>query len=187
MTPETRKAHHVVAGDVDAAVQHGLTVKAKCGLVWVPTTARAAAEIPPCPECHTPEPHRFPERPHFLYRCYDDTGRLIYAGCTVAPIQRMEQHRANSWWFGQVRRIRYTIFPNKEYALYIELRAIQQEHPRWNIRGRDRSLWGAEDYRDLHHTLTKNGATEERLARVRTEASRRFGIDLSAERLADTG
>jgi predicted GIY-YIG superfamily endonuclease len=32
--------------------------------------------------------------PHYLYRCYDDTGLLVYIGCSSDPARRMEQHRA---------------------------------------------------------------------------------------------
>jgi len=179
---ETRLFHVPVAGNSDDAVKHGLTLKAKCGLVWVPTITGGREnypEIPDCPECHVDGPSRLPDRPHFVYRCYDRSDRLVYVGCSVAPRTRMEQHRASSWWFEQVQRIRYTVFPNKEYALHMERKAIEAENPRWNIRHRDRSEWGLGDYRDYHTALTFNGATEKRLERVRGEAQLHFGVDIT--------
>lgn len=31
-------------------------------------------------------------RPHYLYRCYDANGRLLYIGCTIDPFKRWREH-----------------------------------------------------------------------------------------------
>src|SRR4051794_36116728 len=102
MSGQERMWHVPIGGDTDDAVKYGLTLKAKCGVVWVPVTADSADkrhEYPNCPDCHKPRSPRITDGPTYIYRCYDEVGALIYVGCSSVPKQRMEQHRANSWWF----------------------------------------------------------------------------------------
>jgi len=166
---------------VDDARSFGYPLLAECGQVWIPHQAHLTDHLPICPRCEGVEngPLRIAGRPHFVYRCFDADGRLIYVGCSRTPKNRMDQHRANSWWFEQVERVRFTVFPNKDYALWMERRAIETEHPRWNIRHRDQSAWELVDYRDHHLALTTTGASEKRLEKVRAEAQLRFGVDIT--------
>lgn len=154
---------------------------AECGQVWIPNDASLTADLPMCPHCdRTAEtPLRVAGKPHFVYRCYDRDGNLIYVGCSVAPIQRMEQHRANTWWFDQVERIRYVVYPNKDYALYKEREAIGAENPRWNIKGRNHDAFDLADYRDIHCAMAQNGASGKRLEAVRAKAQLKFGTDIT--------
>lgn len=178
MTEGPRKWHITIAGNTEDAVRHGLTLKAKCGLVWVPTilgTRSEHPEIEDCKECHRREPSRHADRPHFVYRCYDGADRLIYVGCTVAPKQRLDQHRSSTWWHKQVARVRFVVFPNKEYALFQEAEAIRSENPRWNVKHRDLEAMALADFRDMKHALTQNGAGEKRLARLDVQCVERFG------------
>lgn len=178
MTTEPRKWHLTIAGNTEDAVEHGLTVKAKCGLVWIPTilaSRETRPDIEECEECYGPEPSRHAGRPHYVYRCYDAADRLIYVGCTVAPRQRLDQHRSSTWWHEQVARVRYVVFPNKEYALFQETVAIRTENPRWNVKHRDLEAMTLADFRDMKHALTQNGAGEKRLARLDAQCIERFG------------
>jgi hypothetical protein len=176
----TRYAHVTVAGNPEDAVKHGLTVKAKCGLTFVPrAVGRDVDQFPECEPCHSRIPTRVADVPHFVYRCYTAAGELIYVGCSVAPIQRMDQHRANAWWFDQVARVRYVVYPNKDYALYKEREAIGEENPRWNIKGRDQSRFDLADFRDLHCAMAQNGASGKRLEAVRAKALLQFGDDIT--------
>lgn len=185
MSGQPRMWHIPIAGDPDAAVEHGLTLKAKCGLVWVPTRTGGKGsggvedEWPDCPRCHDPRPTRVPGRPHYVYRCYDQDDRLIYVGCTFSPLSRMDQHRLSTWWWEQVRRTRYTVFPNKSYALFAERTAIETENPRWNIRHRVRDNWTVEDYRDFHAAVAFGNGSASRLERVRNQCLSRFGVDIT--------
>jgi len=171
--------------DVDGARAFGYPLVADCGRVWIPGEAEETKDLPICPDCEAANaPREFvsrEDRPHYVYRCYDGNDRLIYVGCSGMPKNRMDQHKASSWWFQQVERIRYTVFPGRTYALAMELKAIAEENPRWNIKGRDRSLWTADDYRDHHFALNVTGASEKRLNKLRVEALRRYNLELGEE------
>lgn len=176
MSTQPRKLHTLVGGDLAAARTFGLTVIAKCGLVFVPKRNDSTHGLELCDTCDSLTPHRLTIDPHFVYRCFDAEQRLLYVGCSVSPSQRIEQHRAKSWWWPQVARTRLLWFPNREYALHKEREAIAVEQPRWNIRDRDRTTWGPEDYSDLLHNMRRNRASDKSLARVRREAEDRFDI-----------
>lgn len=183
MTNEPRMMHTVVGGDLDAARAFGLTVIAKCGKVWVPLSRheyrhRRYNNLPECEECHSPTPHRLTIDPHVVYRHFDTAGRLIYVGCTNSIKQRTDQHRKSSWWFPQVARTRVLLFPNRDYALWKEREAIGAENPRWNLKGRVRDDWTAEDYADLLYAMRQNGASEKRQVAVISEAKLRHGVDI---------
>ena len=75
-------------------------------------------------------------RPHRVYRCYDETGTLIYIGCTVSPIEhRMRVHRKFNPAVAE-RTARWTTeeYPDRESALAAEAQAIYREAPLLNIR-----------------------------------------------------
>lgn len=169
--------------DTDEARERGLTLIADCGKAWIPGFASETDDLPMCPDCVTADRRRSngSDRPHYVYRCWDGNGRLIYVGVSVAPLQRMDQHKTNSWWFDQTARVTYRVFPTREYAMARERQAIAEENPRWNVRGRDREAWSADDYRDAHHSMTVRGAKVDRIHKLRLEAVRRWNVDLVQE------
>ena len=70
-----------------------------------------------------------------LYRLYDSTGNLLYVGETGRGWpQRMREHLRDKPWFNTIATIRLQQFPTKADALAAELAAIQNEHPRHNIK-----------------------------------------------------
>lgn len=166
---------------VDEARASDYPLVADCGTVWIPGQEHETKALPMCAKCTAVSDRPVSAislQPHYVYRCYDAEGRLIYVGCSGVPRQRMEQHRLSSWWFDQVERIRYVVFPNKQYALDKEREAIAEENPRWNLRGRQKALWAAEDYEDVHFALMKTGASDKRVQRHADEARRRYDLDL---------
>lgn len=186
-----RYCHTVDSDDVDldAAIRDGKLVTASCGVRWVPVAAgKQASAYPDCPDCKSGRSETDPKanRPHYVYRCYDADDRLIYVGCTVAPVNRMTTHKVASWWFEQTVRIRYVVFPTRQYALRMERQAIANERPRWNVKGRwpNRALWEEGDYADYWFAATQAAATpitahtQKHLSHVAAEAKRRYGIDL---------
>lgn len=74
--------------------------------------------------------------PHYVYRCFDASGRLIYVGCTVNPVARLRAHRRHAWWGSQIASTRLIVFPNRRYARAMEWTAIVHERPRWNVKSR---------------------------------------------------
>lgn len=82
------------------------------------------------------------DAPHFLYRCYDADGDLIYIGCTRNVKRRIDAHlrggRAASRWLA-VFMTSHEVegpFPNRATALAAEARAITLEQPVFNIQQR---------------------------------------------------
>lgn len=190
----TPRLSHTVSAkntiDPKTAVKKGYPLLAECGLVWVPTTTDVTG-VPECPECHKPKGvYQRRAEPHYVYRHYDEDDRLVYVGCTINPIARTAAHRTNSWWFDQVARTRLTVFPDRNYALAVESRAIAEEHPRFNVKGRwdHRALWTADDYADYYTALAgtspATGYKARQLEKVADEAKRRYSIELGAEESA---
>lgn len=134
--------------------------------------------------------------PHFVYRCYDRDGRLLYVGCTNNPVYRLQSHAANSWWGSKIHSTRLIVFPNRDKALSVERLAIWSEMPRCNIKGRwwigdDRADWSAQDYLDLDHAVRRSvdsthgiyGVNTRRLlANIADELRERHGVAIAAGR-----
>ena len=83
---------------------------------------------------------RAQSRPHFVYRCYDKRGLLLYIGCALDVEGRMSAHRAlmcrnpNSW-FIRAHVDTYTAqeFANLAAARAGEKAAIVAESPLLNV------------------------------------------------------
>lgn len=123
--------------------------------------------------------------PHYVYRCFDESGDLLYVGCTVSPRWRIEQHRVGSWWGDRIHSVRFLVFPDRDAALLRERVAIGEERPACNIKGRwlwwdSRSHWTEQDYRNFLTALNVGGTRGDRAdalrERARAEAATRFGI-----------
>jgi predicted GIY-YIG superfamily endonuclease len=88
-------------------------------------------------------------RPAYVYRACDETGDLIYVGCTVDLSKRIDQHHMGAWWAYQIARVSARVYPDKQTALAHEAAAIATEIPRWNRTGRrPRHLWTRAEYHD---------------------------------------
>ena len=87
---------------------------------------------------------------HYLYRCFDADGDLIYIGCTSNVKRRLSAHRASralaSRWLSAFMA-RHEIegpFPDRAAGLAAERRAIQSEQPLFNYQqrgGSDGAAW----------------------------------------------
>ncbi len=69
---------------------------------------------------------------HAVYRMRDATDRLLYIGRTADAGRRFGDHSMKRW-FPLVETIRLEWFPTEAAAILAERRAIQREHPRYNI------------------------------------------------------
>lgn len=125
--------------------------------------------------------------PHYVYRCYDIDGRLIYIGCTNNPRSRFQLHESGSWWWQFVASQRCTVFPDREKALQVERDAIYDERPRCNVKGRwyfrdPRADWTALDYAEFHETVVRSASpvygtnTSRMLETIEAEVKDRFGV-----------
>lgn len=130
--------------------------------------------------------HRGDQRPHFVYRCYDAEGELLYVGCSFHPPTRMLGHESTAWWWGECAQVRNRVYPDRATALERERRAIYEERPRCNVKGRwyrrdPRSDWTERDYLNLHHavlmTATIVGQNTARLLQdIESELWERFRV-----------
>ena len=66
-----------------------------------------------------------------VYRCYSDSGQLLYVGETGDLGTRLADH-AKKLWFVQVRGITLEWYADELDALKAERRAIHVEHPKYN-------------------------------------------------------
>lgn len=102
--------------------------------------------------------------PHWVYRCYDNQGRLVYVGSTADLFGRLDQHRKTSWWAPTVARVTAKVYPDGPTGRVAEREAIRDEVPRWNLSGKwiGRHRWQPEDWHDWMQTLIRG--TERPLA-----------------------
>lgn len=71
-------------------------------------------------------------RQHFVYRAFDESGALLYIGCSKNLRERMGEHRSFSPWFAHAARFTLAGPYNYETARQIERDAIHSERPLYN-------------------------------------------------------
>jgi hypothetical protein len=126
--------------------------------------------------------------PHWVYRCHDQTGRLIYVGCTWDLTRRLTAIRATAWWADQIVKVRASVYSGKARARGVERKAIVTEHPRWNTQNRwpSHRTWTEDQFRDYVYASFRFGhSTLEswNIVQVYEEYERRFGHPLRDERI----
>ena len=75
--------------------------------------------------------------PHFLYRCYDWAGELLYVGLTIDPELRIRQHGWFSPWGERINR--WTVIEigtDRAAAHLTESAAILMDQPTFNQHGK---------------------------------------------------
>lgn len=74
----------------------------------------------------------------YVYRVYGPGDTLLYVGHSANVDKRMAQHKADCayWWLFHTR-VATTEYPDRATAAAAEDTAIFDEHPRWNMKGRD--------------------------------------------------
>lgn len=84
------------------------------------------------------------KQPHFLYRCYDDDGLLLYIGCSNDVKARMVTHRSSSrsraslllQHFMDSHEVDGDEYAGRLAGIAAEARAIADEQPLFNMTGR---------------------------------------------------
>jgi predicted GIY-YIG superfamily endonuclease len=74
-----------------------------------------------------PDPHSY-----FVYRHYDEDGKLLYVGVTDEPARRLQEHMRDSRWRGKIVKVDSQRCASKQEAIAAENAAIRKEHPIWN-------------------------------------------------------
>lgn len=123
------------------------------------------------------------DRAHWVYRCYDATGRLIYVGSTHNLFGRLDQHRSGAWWAPQVAKVTGAVYPDRTTARRAESKAIASELPRWNVLGKwaTRGVWDEQDWRDYLHAVRTGGAASHAVKKHIERVERDFRALYSAE------
>lgn len=86
------------------------------------------------------------DRAHWVYRCFDAEGRLLYIGFTQSPLERRAAHRSTAPWFDQMAR--WSLVGPFEgsmarmRAFRCEQRLIATEKPMYNVSPSETSLRG---------------------------------------------
>lgn len=70
---------------------------------------------------------------YFLYRHYDEDGKLLYVGITDQPARRLTEHERNAPWRGKIASVITQRFNSQQEAVVAERIAIHDENPIWNI------------------------------------------------------
>lgn len=94
------------------------------------------------------------ERTHYVYRCYDASGALLYVGCTKDPAARRTAHRHSlaSSWFADVARVKLCGPYPKDVAFRIERETQIAEGPKWGLTPTKQSVVMARRRRNREHT-----------------------------------
>lgn len=79
-------------------------------------------------------------REHFVYRAFDESGRLLYVGCTVNLTKRMREHQHHAPWHEHMTRIAVAGPFNYETARQVEYDAIESERSLYNYSSERREL-----------------------------------------------
>lgn len=115
----------------------------------------------------------------YLYRHFDETGRLLYVGISLSFIARLTQHKDASHWAHAIRSVKAEVYPTRKEATEAETNAIQVEAPLYNIakascrKARDSSGEPPKDARQKPKRRT--GRTENRLTE-RSVAAAKAGL-----------
>lgn len=75
--------------------------------------------------------------PHYVYRCFDKGGALIYIGVARDVRARLANHkggRGNKGVATRTVRVETTEYPDRAHALAAEAQAIFDEAPELNVR-----------------------------------------------------
>jgi hypothetical protein len=73
---------------------------------------------------------------NYVYRCFDDAGRLIYIGSTCNEYSRFTFHRGRTPWWPSVARVKKEEYPTLFEARQAEAKAIAAEQPLHNRYGK---------------------------------------------------
>jgi excinuclease UvrABC nuclease subunit len=123
---------------------------------------------------------------HYVYRCYDADGRLVYVGSTADLFARLEQHRRTSWWAGQVVQVTAKVYSNGVVARQHEREAIRRDQPRWNKAGRwaSHSSWTRGQWDDWLTMLLARDAYYNEVKRFLTLYRATWGAEPSEHHMA---
>lgn len=111
------------------------------------------------------------DRPHYVYRAFDDDDRLLYIGCTLNFERRQAEHRWYRPWADRIARWEVEQYPNQRDALAAEEAAITAESPEFNAMYNGAGLTGWNDERRTSDTCLHGHSWAEN-AKVNAQGNR---------------
>lgn len=111
-----------------------------------------------------------------VYRCYSDTGRLLYITTTGGGKSRFMDHCQKAWFLG-VRGITFEWYADELDARNAERRAIHVEHPKYNVVHRNSQRLAAPV--PTSRAVLLSGDADAQAARIAYKRSVRMGRPLS--------
>lgn len=79
-------------------------------------------------------------REHYVYRAFDDGGRLLYVGCSYDLPARLKAHKGSSLWHCLMASMKVAGPYNYETARQFEHDAIESERPQFNYTSEHRLI-----------------------------------------------
>lgn len=76
--------------------------------------------------------------PHYVYRMYDEDGRLLYVGISRTMARRLTEHHREQPWAHEIASVAGKRYTSREAARAAEIEAIRTEGPAYNIQDRDK-------------------------------------------------
>ncbi|UEJ83952.1 GIY-YIG nuclease family protein [Brachybacterium halotolerans subsp. kimchii] len=131
---------------------------------------------------------------HFVYRCVDAEGRVVYVGCTHDVTKRWKQHKKTGV-AGTTARLKVTVHPDQATALEVERAEIAAHEPRLNRQlyvmgledwGQEKILRRLQDELTTHPRLPFKGDANSAITTLRRTYLSKFGRDPLLE-LSRTG
>jgi predicted GIY-YIG superfamily endonuclease len=80
-----------------------------------------------------------------LYRHFAKDGTLLYVGISKSAIQRLFEHKDDSFWFNDIAKMTIENFHSREEVKLAEKEAIKNENPLYNIRNKKVVVKDSED------------------------------------------
>ena len=110
-----------------------------------------------------------PVRDHYVYRCFDAAGRLLYVGCSVRPLTRLREHRTdNKEWVPYVAQVKMQGPFTYKKARSLERQALLTEQPA---------------HGETPLRISAKTRREHWTGRRTVELLEEFGVDLSGPRI----
>lgn len=76
---------------------------------------------------------------HFVYKLFDERGRLLYVGMTSRGPSRLVEHHRKKPWFGDVAEVTFERFETRSLAAKHERDTILRSAPLYNVQHNGRT------------------------------------------------
>jgi predicted GIY-YIG superfamily endonuclease len=93
--------------------------------------------------------------PHYVYRMYDEDGRLLYVGISKTLATRLTQHHRDKPWAHEIASVTGKRYTSRDAARAAEIQAIGTEGPAYNVQDRDKKADAHRERQALWDSMTQ--------------------------------